>query len=91
MGGFAPCASRTSRMMRAKAVSAPTREARISRVPRPFRVPPVTIEPGSFSTGMLSPVSMDSSTEERPFSTTPSTGTRSPARANTSMPGLSSA
>ena len=37
-------------------------------------------EPGCFSTGIGSPVSIDSSTALVPSTTTPSTGTRSPGR-----------
>ena len=43
-------------------------------------VPPVTRLPGSFSTGIGSPVTIDSSTVVRPLTTTPSTGTFSPGR-----------
>jgi hypothetical protein len=41
-------------------------------------VPPITRASFSLLTGMDSPVTMDSSTEERPSSTMPSTGTLSP-------------
>ena len=43
-----------------------------------LRVAPMTWSPGPFSTGRLSPVSMLSSSAERPSSMTPSTGTFSP-------------
>jgi hypothetical protein len=43
-------------------------------------VPPITRSPGNFSTGIASPVTIDSSTLERPSSTTASTGTFSPGR-----------
>ena len=46
----------------ASSVSAPTRVARITMVPVPFTVPPVTGTPATFSTGMGSPVTIDSST-----------------------------
>ncbi len=41
-------------------------------------LPPVTREPGDFSTGRLSPVSMDSSAVEMPSYTWPSTGKEEP-------------
>jgi hypothetical protein len=59
-------------------VSSPTRSARITKLPVPFTVPPVTLSPADFSTGSGSPVIMDSSTLEWPSSTSPSTGTLSP-------------
>lgn len=43
--------------------------------PVPFTVPPATLLPDVFSTGIASPVIIDSSTELWSFSTTPSTGT----------------
>lgn len=43
----------------------------------------MTLSPGALSTGMLSPVSMDSSTAHRPLTIVPSTGTRSPGRMRT--------
>mmetsp|Transcript_10760 Transcript_10760/g.33146 ORF Transcript_10760/g.33146 Transcript_10760/m.33146 type:complete len:450 (+) Transcript_10760:313-1662(+) len=49
-------------------------------------VPRETDDPLSFSTGSDSPVSADSSTAAFPKSTTPSTGTRSPARTTTTSP-----
>ena len=47
-------------------------------------------EPGSFSTGIGSPVSIDSSTAVRPSVTTPSTGTFSPGRTRSTSPGCTS-
>ena len=44
------------------------------------------MSPGPFSTGIGSPVSIDSSTLERPSSTTPSTGTFSPGRTRSRSP-----
>ena len=64
----------------ASSVSAPTRCASITNVPVPLTVPPVTWSPGAFSTGIGSPVTIDSSTLVAPSSTTPSTGMRSPGR-----------
>ena len=51
-----------------------------------FSVAPMTVSPGCFSTGIDSPVSIDSSTDELPCSTTPSTGTFSPGRTRTASP-----
>ncbi len=71
--------------------SAPTRSARSTKLPLPFTVPPVTGSPGPFSTGMGSPVTIDSSIDERPSVTAPSTGTFSPGRTRSSMPGSTAA
>ena len=49
-------------------------------------VPPITRSPGCFSTGMDSPVSIDSSTALPPERTSPSTGSRSPGRTITTSP-----
>ena len=91
IGGLDACASATSRAMCASAVSFPTAVASISRTPSPSIVPPITRSPSFFSTGMDSPVSMDSSTEERPDRTTPSTGTASPGLTRSRSPGTTSA
>ncbi len=64
----------------ASCVSAPTRVARTISRPPAFTVPPTTVAPGATSTGMLSPVSIDSSTADVPSSTTPSVATFSPGR-----------
>ena len=64
------------RTMRDSIVSAPTLSARITKLPVPLTVPPITRAPGAFSTGMDSPVTMDSSIALVPSSTLPSTGTR---------------
>ncbi len=53
-------------------------------------VPAKTEAPATFSTGMLSPVSMDSSTADSPSVTVPSTGMRSPGRTTTTSPGSTS-
>jgi hypothetical protein len=78
MGAFEPCASSTSLMMRERTVSAPTFVARKVIEPFLLMLAPMTLSPGPFSTGMLSPVSMDSSTAVRPLATSPSTGIFSP-------------
>ena len=73
-------ASETMRTICDSMVSRPTRSARMTRPPVPLTVAPVTLAPGSFSTGTGSPVIIDSSTELWPSTTTPSTGTFSPGR-----------
>ena len=73
-------AAATMSMICAKTVAAPTRSARITSVPDPFSVPPVRAAASVFSTGSASPVSRLSSTEDAPSTTSPSTGTLSPAR-----------
>lgn len=55
-------------------MSLPTRSAVIIRLPVPLTVPPVTLLPLLFSTGIGSPVIIDSSTELLPSRTAPSTG-----------------
>src|SRR5439155_113949 len=59
MGAREPCASATSLMIRARVVSLPTRAARKTKVPVRLTVPAKTLASGDFSTGRLSPVSMD--------------------------------
>ena len=53
-------------------------------------VPPVTLSSVFFSTGILSPVTMASSTAPLPFTMTPSTGTVSPAFTTTISPATTS-
>ena len=48
-------------------MSLPTRSARMTNAPVPFTVPPVTFASGVFSTGIGSPVTIDSSTVRRAF------------------------
>ncbi len=72
--------------MRASADSFPGRVTRTSRAPFLFMVPPQTREPGAFSTGRLSPVSSDSSTVERPETTSPSVPICSPGRTRAKSP-----
>ena len=60
--------------MRASIVSAPTLAARMTKLPRPLSVPPMTSAPAAFSTGSDSPVTMLSSTALAPSTTSPSTG-----------------
>ncbi len=86
MGAFEPCASSTSRTIWARTLSFPTRVARKRKLPVLLIVAPMTSSPGFFSTGMLSPVIIDSSTADRPSRTTPSTGIFSPGRTMTMSP-----
>ena len=72
--------------MRASIVSAPIFSARMTRLPVPLMVPPMTLASCSFSTGIDSPVTIDSSTALRPSMTTPSTGTLSPGRTRRRSP-----
>ena len=62
MGARLRCASATIATMRDSKVSAPTFSARITTPPVPLIVAPMTLSPGRFSTGMGSPVTIDSST-----------------------------
>ena len=66
IGALDPCASSTRRMIWASAVSAPIRVARNVKLPVRFIVAAKTSVPASLATGMLSPVSIDSSTVECP-------------------------
>ena len=90
MGARLRWASPTSLTIRARSVSAPTRSARITREPVPFTVPPTRPAPGVFSTGIGSPLTMDSSTALAPSRTIPSTGTRSPGRTRRRSPSFTS-
>ncbi len=80
MGAFDPWASSTSFTIWASRVCAPIAVALSVTLPFLFTVPPTSRAPGDFSTGRLSPVTMDSSTVVDPEATTPSTGIRSPGR-----------
>ena len=83
IGALDPWASRTIRMIWASIVSRPTRVARNRNEPVLLMVAPMTGEPSAFSTGIDSPVTIDSSTADAPESTTPSTGIFSPGRTTT--------
>jgi len=74
---FTICASR---------VSAPTRSVFMTKLPVPLIVPPVTLASTIFSTGMGSPLTIDSSTELVPSITMPSVGTFSPGRTRSLSP-----
>src|SRR5262249_54235770 len=73
-GALEFCASWTSLTICASAVSAPTLVAAYWKVPLLLMVAPMTVAPGIFSTGIDSPVTIDSSTCDPPFVTVPSTG-----------------
>ena len=88
MGARLRCAWPTSCTIRASRVSEPTRSARMTNDPVALMVAPMTLLVGDFSTGIDSPVIMDSSTELRPSSTTPSTGILSPGRTRSWSPGF---
>ncbi|RIH74094.1 hypothetical protein Mhypo_03525 [Meiothermus hypogaeus] len=62
MAGLEPWAVSTSLMIWASTVSAPTAVAWKVKAPFWLRVPPMTFAPSDLSTGMGSPVIMDSST-----------------------------
>ena len=78
IGALLAPASSTSRIIWANVVSSPTRSARHFKNPLRFMVADTTFSPTYFSTGMLSPVTADSSTPDSPSMTMPSTGIRLP-------------
>ena len=86
MGALEEAASSTRRIIWASVVSSPTRVARKVKEPDLLMEAAATLAPGSFSTGRLSPVRADSSTEEAPSVTTPSTGMRPPGRTTMRSP-----
>ena len=90
IGSLAPCAVSTMRTICASTVSAPTRVARKAKAPRVLSVPPTTVAPTPFSTGTGSPVIIDSSTNEEPSTTSPSTATFSPGRTSSTSPTVTS-
>src|ERR1035437_2887981 len=63
MGARLRCASATMFTICPSNVSPPTRSARMTKLPEPLTVPPVTLSPTVFSTGRGSPVIMSSVTE----------------------------
>jgi hypothetical protein len=72
--------------MRDSMVSRPTFSARMTKLPVVLSVPAMTLAPTSLVTGIDSPVTIDSSSEERPSATSPSTGTFSPGRTRSRLP-----
>ncbi|MNV18330.1 hypothetical protein D3C71_1091520 [compost metagenome] len=91
IGARERCACATNCTICASMLSSPRRSARTTRLPVPLSVAPITASPTAFATGTGSPVSIDSSMEERPSTTVPSTGTFSPGRTRTRSPGCSAA
>ena len=61
IGSFEPCACSTMRMICASMVCAPTAVARTVSAPFWLTVPPTTLLPGCFWTGIGSPLIIDSS------------------------------
>ena len=90
IGAFDPWASSTNLTIWAKAVSFPTLVALYFINPVLFILAPITLLPISFSTGMLSPVSIDSSIDVLPSITSPSTGNFSPGFTKTISPATTS-
>ena len=86
MGALEEAASSTRRIIWARVVSCPTRVARTVRTPERLMEAEITVSPGALSTGMDSPVRADSSTEDAPSVTTPSTGIEPPGRTRTRSP-----
>ena len=86
IGAFVPCASSTNFIIWARAVSPPIFSALNLITPFLLILAPVTLLPTFFSTGILSPVSIDSSTDVYPSITTPSTGILVPGFTNSISP-----
>ena len=86
MGARDTCAWRISATMRASTLASPSVVARYRKLPVVFSVPPATVSPGFFSTGMGSPVSIDSFTKLDPSTISPSTGSFSPGRTTMKSP-----
>ena len=86
IGARERCAAATICTMRDSMVSRPTFSARITKLPVVLSVPAMSLAPASLATGMDSPVTIDSSTAERPSISSPSTGTFSPGRTRRRSP-----
>ena len=86
IGALPPCARSTAVMIPANTVSAPTADVRTTSEPLPLSVPPMTGALIVRSTGILSPVTIDSSMVECPSMMMPSRGMRSPGRIMTRSP-----
>ncbi len=86
IGARLRCASATMCTICESTVSSPTFVATMMKLPVPFTVPPITVSPGPFSTGIGSPLIIDSSTLLPPSCTSPSTGTLSPGRTRKRSP-----
>ena len=83
IGGLEFCARFTILIICANAVSLPTRVALNKILPDLFKVPATTSSSSAFSTGIGSPVNIDSSMVVWPWTTTPSTDIFSPGRTRT--------
>ncbi len=70
----------------ASTVAEPTCSDRMTSAPLVFMVAPMSLSPARLLTGRGSPVSIDSSSELLPSTTTPSTGTFSPGRTRSRSP-----
>ena len=90
IGARERCAAATNETICDKTDAAPTADARITNEPVVFIDPPITASPTSRDTGNDSPVNIDSSIDDAPETTTPSTGTRSPGRTRNSLPTMTS-
>ena len=90
MGAFVLWAWATRLTMRASTVPSPTSRAVMVKVPVVFSVAPINVSPGTWVTGMGSPVSMDSSTSLPPSFRMPSTGIFSPGFTLSTSPGWTS-
>ena len=90
IGALLPWASSTNFTICAKAVSLPTFVALYFINPVLFILAPITRLPTDFSTGMLSPVSIDSSIDVFPSTTSPSTGSFSPGLTTIISPQITS-
>ena len=71
-------------------VSRPTFSAVITKLPDWLSVPPMTLSPSDFVSGIDSPVTIDSSIALRPSMIVPSTGTLSPGRTRKVSPAFTS-
>ncbi len=87
---FPSWASSTRRAIWANCVPEPTAVARMTSRPPWLTVAPVAVKPGAASTGRDSPVSIDSSIDEVPETTTPSVAIVVPGRTTNSSPTASS-
>jgi indolepyruvate ferredoxin oxidoreductase len=87
IAGFLPIASSTSLTTCDRNESAPTLAALTSSMPSLLTVPPITPSPAFLCTGADSPVAIDSSTADSPWTTVESTGTRSPGLTTMRSPG----
>jgi hypothetical protein len=89
IGARLRCASLTIRTICDNIVSAPVRVTCMMKLPVPLTVPPITASPLRFSTGIASPLIIDSSIELWPSTISPSTGSFSPGLTRSRSPGWS--